>query len=129
MTSIDQSTSPTAKKITWLAFECIRQRNTLVEDSVQLSLVVVQAELGREVLVADFAGELLTVDADHVAPVAGVVLESLAADVAGEQLDVRMCGDVVLEVVPGEEPLTTEFADVHSTFFSWIVLKIEGSLY
>lgn len=71
----------------------------------------------------------MTVDADHVTAIARIVLEPLAADVAGEQLDVRMCGDVVLEVVPGEEPLTTEFADVHSTFFSWIVLKIEGSLY
>ena len=123
MTSIDQSTSPTAKKITWLAFECIRQRNTLVEDSVQLSLVVVQPELGREVLVADFAGELLTVDADHVPPVAGVVLEPLAADVAGEQLDVGVGGDVVLQVVSGEETLPAQLADVDPTLLAGVVLQ------
>ena len=90
---------------------------------MQLSFVVVQPELGREVLVADFAGELLTMDADHVAPVAGVVLESLAADVAGEELDVGVGGDVVLQVVAGEEALPAQLADVDPPLLAGVVLQ------
>jgi hypothetical protein len=60
----------------------IRGRDASIEDAVNLPLVIVQAELRREVLAADVARELLPVHADHVPAVAGVVLKALAADVA-----------------------------------------------
>jgi len=53
----------------------------------------------------------------------GVVFETLAADVTGEQLDVGVSGDVVLQVVAGEKPLPTQFANVNPPLFSGAVLK------
>ena len=91
--------------------------------------MVVQPELGREVLVANVAGELLPVDADHVAPVAGVVLEPLSANVAGEELDVGVRRDVVLEVVAGEESLPTQLTNMHPALLAWVVLKHDSALF
>jgi hypothetical protein len=62
----------------------------------------------------------------HVSSITGVVLEALAADVAGEELDVRVRGDVVLQVVAGEEALAAKLANVNPTLLTRIVLKREA---
>ncbi len=59
----------------------------------------------------------------HVPSITGVVLEALAADVAGEELDVRVRGDVVLQVVASKEALTAKLANVNPTLLTRIVLK------
>ena len=55
--------------------------------------------------------------------ITGVVLEALAADVAGEELDVGVRGDVVLQVVAGEEALAAKLANVNPTLLTGVMLE------
>jgi hypothetical protein len=49
----------------------------------------------------------------------------MADPVVPEQLDVRVGGDVVLQVIAREEALSAQLADVHAALLARIVLKIE----
>ncbi len=55
--------------------------------------------------------------------ITGVVLETLAADVAGEELDVGVRGDVVLQVVTSKETLAAKFAYVNPSLLTGVMLK------
>ncbi len=58
-----------------------------------------------------------------MSPITGVVLETFAADVAGEELDVGVRGDVVLQVVASEKALAAKFANVNPSLFTGVMLK------